>query len=152
MKRPTSRQVINFGARFFLALVFVIAALAKLVDPNQFAQRVGDFGLVYDALVTPAAWAIVAAELGIGIALVFRVSGSLTAAIVLLLVFMGVLSYGIALGLDIECGCFGPVVHVSLSKQLLADFGLLLVCAIIYFSDRPIALHGSQNTSTDESL
>ena len=146
----------NLGARIFLGSVFVVAAVVKLLDLNQFAQRVGDFGLVFDALVTPAAWAIVATELLVGIALVFRLRGGLAAAVALIVVFMAVLSYGIALGLDIQCGCFGPAVRVPLGTQLLADFGLLLVCAIIYFTDRssrnPIPLHASHTpASTNES-
>jgi hypothetical protein len=115
--------------------VLVVAAVSKSFDLNHFAQRVGDFGLVYDALATPTAWAIVLAELLIGISLVFQLWGSLTSAIALLLLFISVLTYGMALGLDVECGCFGPAVHVSLGAQLLTDFGLLLICAIIYWTE-----------------
>ena len=116
--------------------MLVVAAVSKLLDIDGFAERVGVFGLVYDALVTPTAWVIVLAELLIGISLVLHVRGSLTSAIALLLIFVGVLTYGLALGLDVECGCFGPAVHVSLGTQLFTDFSLLLVCAIIYLTER----------------
>ena len=141
VKRTSSRQITNFVARSLLAVVLVAAAVAKLADPNQFSQRVGDFGLVYDPLVVPAAWAIIVAELLIGIALVLRVSGSLAAAFALLLLFISALAYGMALGLDIECGCFGPAIHVSLGTQLLMDCGLLLICGMIYWSGQ-----GSRST------
>lgn len=118
-----------------MGTIFVVAALSKLLDPKQFAQRIGDFGLVFDTLVEPTAWAIVGAELVTGIALVFRRRGSLAAASGILLLFIGVLTYGTALGLDIDCGCFGPAVHINLRTQLLVDFGLLVLCAIIYFTD-----------------
>jgi uncharacterized membrane protein YphA (DoxX/SURF4 family) len=132
LKQPTYHRIVNFLARLCLGLVLVVAAVSKLLDVKDFAQRVGDFGLVYDALVTPTAWAIVLAELLIGISLLMHLWGSLASAVALLLLFMSVLIYGLALGLDVECGCFGPAVHVSLGTQLVTDFGLLLICVIIY--------------------
>ena len=136
LKQPTYRCIVNFSARLCLGLVLVVAGVSKLLDLQDFEQRIGDFGLVYDALVTPAAWAIVLAELLIGFSLVMHLRGSLTSAIVLLLLFISVLAYGLALGLDVECGCFGPAVHVSLGTQLLTDFGLLLICFIIYWTEQ----------------
>lgn len=135
MKQPSYRWIVNFCARLCLGLVLVAAAVSKVLDLNQFAQRVGEFGLVYDALVSPTAWTIVLAELLIGISLVFHLRGSLTSSVTLLLLFISVLTYGMVLGLDVECGCFGPAVHVSLGTQLLTDFGLLLICAIIYWTE-----------------
>lgn len=121
-----------------LALVFVVASIAKSLDLSRFAERVGNFGLVFDSLVTPTAWAIVVAELLIGISLLLRRRYSLTAAAGLLLLFVGTLMYGIAIGLNIDCGCFGPAVQVSLETQLLADLGLLLLCAVVYRSEKRI--------------
>ena len=144
-----SRQFTNLGVRLVLGLVFVVAAVAKSADLNQFAQRVGDFGLVFDAFVRPTAWTIALAEFLIGISLVLRLRYSLTAAAAFLLVFVVVLTYGMALGLDIDCGCFGPAVHVSLETRILTDLGLLLICAIIYWSDNrirhPVAPEAPQN-------
>ena len=157
LKRPTHRRILHFCARLCLGLVLIVAAVSKSFDLNQFAQRVGDFGLVHDALVTPSASAIVIAELLTGIVLILHVRGSLICSVALLLLFISALTYGIALGLDIECGCFGPGVHVNLGTQLLMDFGLLLVCAIIYWSDEqrsrsPFALERSKNPDTETSL
>lgn len=151
MKQVNNRRAASFFGRSVIALVFVVAAVAKSVDLNQFAQRIGDFGLVFDSLVTPTAWAIVLAELLIGIGLVLQLRHSLTAAVTLLLLFVGTLTYGIGLGLDIDCGCFGPAVHVSLGTQLLTDLGLLLLCAMIYWSERgnlhSLSPEASQNTT-----
>ena len=146
----------NFLARLLLALVFVVAGISKAVAPNQFAQQVGDFGLVYDSLVVPTAHAIIVAELLVGFALLIRLRGSLTAATTILLAFISVLTYGIVLGLDIECGCFGPAVRVSLKTQLVTDCGLLLVCVIIYWSDqssrRPFTLAPHEDANNHETL
>ncbi len=136
-------------------MVFVVASIAKSLDLSRFAQRVGDFGLVFDWLVTPTAWAIVLAELLIGISLLLRRRYSLTAAAGLLLLFVGTLMYGIAIGLNIDCGCFGPAIQVSLETQLLADLGLLLLCAVVYWSEKRISQRFAsdvlQNPVTNES-
>jgi len=42
-----------------------------------------------------------------GLGLLFDIKGSLTAVFGLLLLFMLVLGYGIWMGLDVDCGCFG---------------------------------------------
>ncbi len=157
LKQPTYRRVVNLCARLSLALVFITAAVVKLLDINLFAQRVGDFGLIFDGLVMPAAWTIVVLELLAGIALLLHWRGGLTCSVALLLIFISVLTYGIALGLDIECGCFGPAVHVSLGMQLLTDCGLLLICGIVYWSDHPRnrnpgAHDGPRNPNTDTPL
>ncbi len=114
----------------------MVAAVSKLSAPHQFTQRLADFGLVVDALVVPAAWTVIIAELLIGIALVLGWRGSLAAASGLIVLFIGVLTYGTLLGLDIDCGCFGPAVHIQLRTQLLVDFGLLAACGIILLTAR----------------
>lgn len=136
MQRSDYRSTVNFGARLFLGLLLIVAAALKLSDLSEFAERIGDFGIVFDALVKPTAWAVVSAECLIGVALITRRRGGLAGAGVLLLMFTGVLMYGIALGLDIDCGCFGPAIHISLWTQLLMDCGLLLICAIIYGTEQ----------------
>jgi hypothetical protein len=47
-------------------------------------------------------------EVTAGIGLLFDIRGSLALIAGLLLLFMVVLGYGIWMGLDVDCGCFGP--------------------------------------------
>ena len=139
MSRPLKRlnffRSVNVVARVSLGLIFVTAAVLKSIEFDRFVQHVSDFGLVYDGVVAMTALLIVAIEGLVGIALMLRWRHSLSAAAALLLLFIGVLIYGIRLGLDIDCGCFGPGTHVSLGTQLLADCALLAVCVIIYLGD-----------------
>ncbi|REK24779.1 MAG: DoxX family membrane protein [Planctomycetota bacterium] len=130
------RRWLHHLARLSLALVFLSAGISKLGDIPQFAGRIGDFGIVYDSLVVPAAWVLSILELLLGVGLALRVRGSLAAALVLLGIFIGVLAYGIYLGLDIECGCFGPGFHVNIRTQLIIDLGLVGWCGLVYWSQR----------------
>lgn len=105
--------------------MFVFSGIAKLRDVSGFAEHVGDFGLVYDGLVVPTAWSVSVLELVLGVSLAANLRGGLTGVLLLLGLFIGILLYGIGMGLDIECGCFGPGHQVSLKIQLCIDLGLL---------------------------
>lgn len=157
MQRTRVRSIINLLARTSLGLTLLAAAVAKLFDLNRFAARIGDFGLVFDQLVEPTAWFVVLAESLIGIAVLTYRRGGVAAATLLLLLFTSVLWYGIVIGLDLDCGCFGPAVHVSLETQLLLDCGLLALCLIIQRSNRPgrsltIAGNGPSESSQVDQL
>lgn len=101
-------KILDLLARWGLAVVFLWAGIPKLLDPHAFAQVIGAYGLLPDPLVLPAAVLLPAAEIVIAIGLLVNRAHCLQAAAVLLVLFVGVLSYGIFLGLDIDCGCFGP--------------------------------------------
>ncbi len=116
--------------------MFVSAGLIKLIDLAEFARHLGDFGIVADGLVPATAWIVALTELIAGIGLLANLRGSLALVMCLLLLFIGVLSYGIALGLDIECGCLGPAFSLGLKPQLLFDVALLSWCGLIYWSGK----------------
>lgn len=120
--------------RLLLALVFLVSGCVKLVDMTKFSESVGDFGLVPDWFVLTTAWLVVLSELAIGASLAFNLRGSLLGVLILLVIFLSVLSYGIVLGLDIQCGCFGPGFHVNLQTQLFIDLGLVILVGAVYWS------------------
>lgn len=130
--KPLFVPILHHVTRLGLAVVFVFAGFVKLGDISEFAVQVGKFGLVYDTMVLPVAWAVALAEVLAGSALAFNVRGSLSFVTILLVVFVAALVYGIALGLDIDCGCFGPAYHVDLKTQLFLDLGLLVWCGIVF--------------------
>jgi hypothetical protein len=113
----------------------IFGAVPKLSDPVAFSEIVGAYGLLPDFLVFPAAWALPLVELTAAFLLIKgRISG-LWIATILMLLFIVVLSYGIWLGLDIDCGCFGPgdiesEAFSNLRTALVRD--LLLCIPIIY--------------------
>jgi hypothetical protein len=117
--------------RRILGAIFVGAGALKLWDVAAFADQVGEFGIVFDELVPITAWSLVLLEILIGAGLLAAIPGSLALAVALLLLFMGVLAYGIMLGLDIECGCFGPV-PVKLTWQWWIDAALLGWCGLTW--------------------
>lgn len=137
-------------ARWGLAGLFIFSGLNKLVDPAGFATLIESYGLLPEILVLPAALILPAAEVAAGGCLIFNVRGSLTAVTLLLILFMAVLGYGIWLGLDVDCGCFGPedpeakALH-GLRPALYRDVVILAVVAGLYLwryrrTERPVRL------------
>ena len=93
----------------------------------------GDFGIVLDGLVKPVAFLVCTVELGLAYALWQQRWWAMLATAALLVGFLGVLSYGVAIGLDIECGCFGSGYKLKLQQQLGVDLALLLWCGCTHW-------------------
>ncbi|MGW8195170.1 MAG: MauE/DoxX family redox-associated membrane protein [Desulforhopalus sp.] len=130
--------VMEFAVRWVIAGIFVYSGLVKLVDPSRFAEIISGFGLLPDALVYPFALLLPVIELIAGVGLVFGLPGSLLAIASMLVMFILVLLYGIQLGLDIDCGCFGPEdpeqAYKGLKVSLARDALMMAAVLFIYWS------------------
>lgn len=145
--KPLLLRTIHRLLRVALGSVFVFTGIAKLSDISSFAASVGDFGLVYDDLVVPAAWSISLLEVLFGIGLAINIRGGSIGLLLLLGVFIGTLLYGIGMGLDIDCGCFGPAYHVSLKTQVAIDLGLVVWCGVVHWSRKRCGLKPTRLTA-----
>jgi uncharacterized membrane protein YphA (DoxX/SURF4 family) len=94
--------------RFALGILFVWSGWAKLMDSQGFAAIIEAYGLIPPATVLPAAMLLSLLEILAGAGLIFDLQWSLAIMAGLLSFFMAILGYGLWLGLDVDCGCFGP--------------------------------------------
>lgn len=122
---------LSWFSRIVLTVVLLYGGIPKLLAPVEFAAVISAYGLLPDPLVYPAAFILPLAEVATAIGLMFNCRWAMTLAILLLFVFIAVLSYGISLGLDIDCGCFGPEdpeygVISSLEKARIRDLLFLI--------------------------
>ena len=142
MSRETSRRLGAVG----LGMVFLWAAVAKLFDVSDFIDTIGGYGLVWEPLLGLAAWGLIVVELIIAAALLIGRDWAPRMASVLVLVFLVVLGYGIALGLDVECGCFGSEEGSGLSswQAVGVDCGLLVVCCCLQWPKTDNAKTGEE--------
>lgn len=128
-----TRRMLSLAAttvRLVLAGLFITAGVLKLMDIPAFAVVISDFGILPHWMEAPVAWALPVLEVGAGLGLVLRVPGSLAVVAVLLVVFIAILAYALHLGLNIDCGCYGPSdpesrAYSSLWTSLLRDVGML---------------------------
>ncbi|PLY00771.1 MAG: DoxX family protein [Desulfuromonas sp.] len=101
-------RLLYHALRLLLVVVFVWSGVSKGLAPVDFAYTVGAYGLLPDLLILPVAGGLILLELVAGGGLLFDKRGSLTLITLMMVLFLVVLGYGIHLGLDIDCGCFGP--------------------------------------------
>ncbi len=123
--------------RWGLGIVFIYAGCVKLLEPGSFAVLIEAYGIVPQVLLMPVAVVLPALEVAGGIGLLCEIEGSLAAITGLLLLFIAILGYGIRMGLDVDCGCFGPddpeakAFH-GLRSSLYRDLAMLAGVAFIY--------------------
>ena len=112
-----------------LGLLFVVAALPKLVDPPSFAHMVYNYRLVPGALVNLMALAMPWLELLLGLALILGIWTRTSAGLVgaLLLVFILAISLNLARGNAIDCGCFDVLEANKTVDERLADMRLVIL-------------------------
>lgn len=123
--------------RWSLGAVFLYAGASKLLGPQAFAVLIDSYGILPDLLVMPTAIGLPLREAVAAVGLVIDIRGSLTAIGALLVIFMAILGYGIWMGLDFDCGCFGPEdpesrAYHGLRLALDRDFAMLAGVIYLY--------------------
>jgi hypothetical protein len=99
-------SILEFTTRWGVGLIFVYAAVPKLVDITAFSQTVDAYGLVPDFLVVAVAVLLPVLEIVIAAGLFIKKKIAVYSSLALLFLFIAVLGYGIWMGFDIDCGCF----------------------------------------------
>jgi peroxiredoxin/uncharacterized membrane protein YphA (DoxX/SURF4 family) len=123
-------DLILLVARGLLALLFVVAGLAKLADRAGARQALRDFG-VPAALATPLGTLLPVAELAVAMALLPAAPawwGAL-GALVLLLVFIAGIGANLARGRTPDCHCFGQLHSAPVGWSTLLRTGVLALVA-----------------------
>jgi hypothetical protein len=118
--------------RFGLAGLLAGAAAHKLRDLHAFRVALGDYRILPWALTGLAAPALVAGELGAAALLLSPAARpwGFAAAAALLALYSAAIAWNLLRGRrDIDCGCFGPALHVGLGGGLLARNAVLLAAA-----------------------
>lgn len=123
--------------RVGLAMSFLVAGVIKLLDPMTFAVTVNAFGILPGPLVLPVALLLPLVEILGAVALVFDIRGSLGLITLMIIMFIAVLGYGLHMGLDIDCGCYGPgdpegEAFAGIRSALWRDLVMLGCAALLY--------------------
>ena len=129
-----------------LGVIFVAAALPKIVDPPSFAHMIYNYKLVPVGLLNLMALVMPWIELLCGLALVLGVWPGTARTIIGLLLVTFVIAIGINLarGNAIDCGCFDVSAAGKTREERLADMrlvilrdlGMLLMVAQLWWASR----------------
>jgi len=120
-------------ARILVAAVFLYAGIVKAGTSERFAMTIAQFSILPPHAVTIVAMVLPWLEILTAILLLVPVTARLGAvgAAALLVVFIGVLAWGIHQGWAIDCGCFGngddPPAQGELPIALGRDVVLLAI-------------------------
>ncbi|HPI73450.1 MAG TPA: MauE/DoxX family redox-associated membrane protein [bacterium] len=122
--------------RWFLAVVFIYAALGKIADPAAFAQQIDHYRLLPWPAVAAAAVVLPWLELLCGLLLIGGrwIQGASLWLMTLNGVFIIAIASAMVRGLDIDCGCFSLQGHASrVSLQRIVEDVLFLLIAALTF-------------------
>ncbi len=127
--------------RLVIGGLFVYAGILKLADPTAFAVSIDGYGMVSWRMAKVLAHVLPVIEVATGIGLIIDIKGALALIVAQLLMFMGVLSYAIHMGLDVDCGCFGPETSVGdesggLWPTMIRDIFMFGACLLMYWQRR----------------
>ncbi len=135
------KSAIILFLRLGLASVFIYAGAVKATSSHEFAIALMPFTFVPEGWTMPLALALAATELFAGVLLllrgVFPIGAGLICALCLL--FISVLTWALANGIIVSCGCFGADEAPSAGKMLSAvgrDIALLAAALAIIFLPR----------------
>jgi uncharacterized membrane protein YphA (DoxX/SURF4 family) len=123
--------------RTVVGFVFIYAGITKLSDIRAFADVISLYDLVPEKMLLPVAFGLPALEIVAGLGLILNIKGSRTAIVIMLVLFIGVLWYGILRDLDIDCGCFSPEEiseHNSLRQAFYRDLAMLAAMVFLSFA------------------
>lgn len=135
---PVKRRL-AFCVRLLLGGLFLYAGLGKIGQPYQFAASIQAYQLLPQFLVGLSAVFIPWVETVGATALLLgrKPRSALLIFFVLLVIFMGVITFTMFRGLDIDCGC-GLLANRRVGWLVLAeDLALLLVITWLYYTLLP---------------
>jgi putative oxidoreductase len=120
-------------AQVAIAIVLVVAALAKIGDADSFARQIHRYQLVPFGLENLAAITLPWIELVAALAILSRVQPRAGAAVgaVFMALFWIAVAAAMARGLDIECGCFGTADATRVGLGKLIENTALLAVAVV---------------------
>lgn len=125
---PAWANLIRSWGPVVLGLLFLVAGIAKVLDPWSFLGSLGGYG-VPGWMRTPVALVLPAVEIGVAVMLLLRwnVRLAATAAAALMAVFLVAVGYGWAAGTLDECGCFGPMMEREPRDAFLMDLAFMAI-------------------------
>jgi uncharacterized membrane protein YphA (DoxX/SURF4 family) len=123
-------EAIAATLRFLIASVFLISSIAKARRASAFVETIIDWGLAPRRVARILAWAVIAAELSVGICLVTGIAtgAAAIAALALLGIFTSVAAWQILHGQRASCNCFGFLQRLG-PRVLMRNVGLMILTA-----------------------
>ncbi|WP_291347504.1 MauE/DoxX family redox-associated membrane protein [Desulfobacula sp.] len=133
----TETDIFYHTFRLILSGVFIFASIDKILHPQAFAQAVFNYQVLPDFLINLVALILPWLELLVGASLLMNrwMPGAASIVAILMGIFVGLIFFNLARGLDISCGCFStnsdenPMTKLTLFRDII--FLCLAFCLLI---------------------
>ncbi len=128
-------RFLYLGTRLILGVVFIYASYDKLFHPQTFADIIFHYQILPDSLINATAIFLPWLELLMGVFLIIGLwlPGTVIWCNFLLIVYIGALSFNLARGLDIDCGCFSVAGGRSIGIETILWDVVFLALSIYLF-------------------
>ena len=138
------KQLVGSIGGIFLGLVFLVAAVAKAVDPGKLVQQIELEGMDFLFAATTVTLIALAIETGLGVALLLGVRNLwiLIPSSLLVVFFLGLTGrnyWMVSQGLrdPVDCGCFGSLIERTPGEASWQDLLLLVPALLLAYWHRP---------------
>jgi uncharacterized membrane protein YphA (DoxX/SURF4 family) len=137
------RTILYHFTRLVMAGVFIYASIDKIIHPDLFAQAVYNYQVLPGYLVNLTALILPWLELILGTCLLFNrwMAGASALAAGLMALFLGMILFNLARGLDISCGCFStapdedPITVLTLARDMLFLIFSLTLAGLVFIKN-----------------
>ena len=133
-------RLFNLLVTWSIGGIFFVAAIPKILNPEDFAYTVFSYQLLPYDLINLFAMFLPCLEIVAALALIFRPAYRLTAALIigsLLVVFTAAIGFNLWRGTNITCGCFSregnPISWLNIVRNLLLLAGAGWIGITAYF-------------------
>ncbi len=134
MRKLVDNPILILVIRTFIGIIFIFFGVAKIADPSQFANEIGNYGMTPDFITHLMALILPWAEMIVGVLLLFGIyqnENGLLATLMLVMFTFGVI-VAFASGLDINCGCSGGNAQQKVGwLKILENIGLIILTTIV---------------------
>lgn len=149
-KKTNRAQIINTLCHIFriiLGAVLIYASIDKIIYPNAFAKIIYNYQILPNDVINVTAFVLPWMELITGLFLIFQLwtPGTIVLTNFLLIIFMGAIVYALAMGLNIDCGCFSisggksPINMMTIVRDFSFMFMALFLLTATFFPQRIIS-------------
>ncbi len=155
MNIPTSLKIhhrISIIVRFILGAIFIAAGIPKIMDTAAFAGVVYSYQLLPGMLINIFAITLPWLEVIIGGLLIMGIwmQGTVILYNLLIIAFISALSFNIARGLDISCGCFstapGDIIDMdTIFRDIIILSASLYLVFVVFIKKIPASIFFSEN-------
>jgi len=135
-KRKNLYHLLYHGARLILGVIFIYASYDKILHSKAFAEVIYNSRILPDNFINLTAIFLPWLEMLMGIFLIvgFWMPGTVVWCNILLVVYIGALTFNLVRGVDINCGCFSTTKGNSISiETILWDVGFLALSVYLLF-------------------